>query len=80
MSQSLIVFPSRWGSAALPSGSSLTRVHEVLESFAARDHSGETLTAIRHFPAREAWSTKLNGAAVARELFWSDRRPLERIC
>jgi DEAD/DEAH box helicase domain-containing protein len=54
MSQSLIVFPSRWGSAALPSGSSLTRVHEVLESFAARDHSGETLTAIRHFPAREA--------------------------
>src|SRR5712692_4035329 len=32
----------------------ITRVHEVLESFAARDHFGETLTAVRHFPAREA--------------------------
>src|SRR2546429_9628271 len=31
----------------------LTRVHEVLDAFAARDHNGETLTAIRHFPARE---------------------------
>src|SRR2546429_408139 len=31
-----------------------TRVHEVLDAFAARDHNGETLTAIRHFPAREA--------------------------
>jgi DEAD/DEAH box helicase domain-containing protein len=33
---------------------SITRVNEVLDAFAARDHSGETLTAIRHFPAREA--------------------------
>ena len=32
----------------------LTRVNEVLESFASRDHTGEILTAIRHFPAREA--------------------------
>src|SRR6266403_254313 len=32
----------------------ITRVHEVLESFAARDHDGEILTAVRHFPAREA--------------------------
>src|SRR5438132_5539079 len=32
----------------------LTRVHEVLDTFASRDHTGETLTAIRHFPAREA--------------------------
>src|SRR5712664_3507368 len=32
----------------------ITRVHEVLESFAARDHNGEILTAVRHFPAREA--------------------------
>src|SRR5229473_860016 len=32
----------------------LTRVHEVLDAFAARDHTGEILTAIRHFPAREA--------------------------
>jgi DEAD/DEAH box helicase domain-containing protein len=39
--------------AALQS-SSLTRVREVLESFAARDRDGETLTAMRHFPAREA--------------------------
>src|SRR5467141_2557046 len=35
----------------------VTRVHEVLESFAARDHNGEILTAVRHFPSREAqWS------------------------
>jgi DEAD/DEAH box helicase domain-containing protein len=32
----------------------ITRVHEVLDTFAARDRSGEILTAIRHFPAREA--------------------------
>ncbi|HTT33599.1 MAG TPA: DEAD/DEAH box helicase [Methylomirabilota bacterium] len=32
----------------------ITRVHEVLETFAARDREGEILTAIRHFPAREA--------------------------
>src|SRR6266487_4415445 len=32
----------------------ITRVHEVLDAFAARDHTGEILTAIRHFPAREA--------------------------
>ena len=32
----------------------VTRVHKVLESFAARDHNGEILTAVRHFPAREA--------------------------
>jgi DEAD/DEAH box helicase domain-containing protein len=32
----------------------MTRVHEVLDTFAARDHTGEILTAIRRFPAREA--------------------------
>src|SRR5467141_4154409 len=32
----------------------ITRVHEVLDAFAARDHNGEMLTAILHFPAREA--------------------------
>ncbi len=32
----------------------ITRVHEVLDAFAARDHDSEILTAIRHFPAREA--------------------------
>src|SRR6266852_1188145 len=35
----------------------ITRVHEVLGAFAARDYNGELLTAVRHFPAREAqWS------------------------
>ncbi|HET8923353.1 MAG TPA: DEAD/DEAH box helicase [Candidatus Acidoferrum sp.] len=35
----------------------ITRVRDVLDAFASRDHTGETLTAIRHFPAREAqWS------------------------
>jgi DEAD/DEAH box helicase domain-containing protein len=33
---------------------SITRLHEVLDAFAARDHTGELLTAVRHFPAREA--------------------------
>jgi DEAD/DEAH box helicase domain-containing protein len=33
---------------------SVRRVHEVLDAFAARDLNGELLTAIRHFPAREA--------------------------
>src|ERR1700687_2446150 len=38
--------------AAIPSA--ITRVHEVLDAFASLDHSGEILTAVRHFPAREA--------------------------
>jgi DEAD/DEAH box helicase domain-containing protein len=38
--------------AALPAA--ITRVHEVLDAFAARDLNGELLTAIRHFPARDA--------------------------
>src|SRR5947207_554265 len=32
----------------------ITRVHEVLDAFAARDPNGEILTAVRHFPARDA--------------------------
>jgi DEAD/DEAH box helicase domain-containing protein len=32
----------------------ITRVREVLDAFANRDYNGELLTAIRHFPAREA--------------------------
>ena len=32
----------------------ITRVREVLDAFASRDHTGEVLTAVRHFPAREA--------------------------
>src|SRR5713101_2450063 len=38
--------------ASMPAA--ITRVHEVLESFATRDYNGEILTAVRHFPAREA--------------------------
>jgi DEAD/DEAH box helicase domain-containing protein len=34
--------------------SSITRVREVLDGFALRDHDGEILTAVRHFPARAA--------------------------
>jgi DEAD/DEAH box helicase domain-containing protein len=37
-----------------PGSSSLARVSEVLDTFAARDSNGETLTAVRHYPAREA--------------------------
>jgi DEAD/DEAH box helicase domain-containing protein len=41
--------------AALSRGSTaITRVHEVLDALAARDVHGEILTAIRHYPAREA--------------------------
>jgi DEAD/DEAH box helicase domain-containing protein len=32
----------------------LARVHDVLDAFSARDHNAEIVTAIRHFPAREA--------------------------
>ena len=41
--------------AERPRGSkAITRVHEVLDVLAARDLHGEMLTAIRHYPAREA--------------------------
>jgi DEAD/DEAH box helicase domain-containing protein len=40
------------GSASAPT--SLARVSQVLEAFASRDHTGEVLTAVRHYPAREA--------------------------
>ena len=36
------------------SSSAITRVNEVLDGFAARDRNGEILTAVRHFPVREA--------------------------
>jgi DEAD/DEAH box helicase domain-containing protein len=45
MSQSLAVRAST---------TSIARVHEVLDAFAQRDVTGEVLTAIRHFPARQA--------------------------
>jgi DEAD/DEAH box helicase domain-containing protein len=35
-------------------GQSIARVTEVLDALAARDSRGECLTAVRHFPAREA--------------------------
>ena len=54
MSHSLAVRAAAFGSLEPPAGSSLTRVREVLDSLAARDFSGEVLTAIRYFPAREA--------------------------
>ena len=34
--------------------SALARVKQVLDGFAARDRDGEILTAVRHYPAREA--------------------------
>jgi DEAD/DEAH box helicase domain-containing protein len=41
--------------AALPqSSAAVMRVREVLDVFATRDVHGEMLTAVRHFPAREA--------------------------
>ena len=36
------------------SSSTLARVTQVLDTFAARDRDGEVLTAVRHYPAREA--------------------------
>ena len=54
MSHSLAVRSAAFGPLEPPAGSSLTRVREVLDSLAARDVSGEVLTAIRYFPAREA--------------------------
>jgi DEAD/DEAH box helicase domain-containing protein len=54
MSHSLAVRAAAFGSLEPPAGSSLTRVREVLDSLAARDVSGDVLTAIRYFPARDA--------------------------
>ncbi len=34
--------------------STLARVNQVLDGFTARDHAGELLTAVRHYPARAA--------------------------
>jgi DEAD/DEAH box helicase domain-containing protein len=54
MSHSLAVRAAGPGSLEPLAGSSLTRVREVLDSLASRDVSGEVLTAVRYFPAREA--------------------------
>src|SRR5258707_15875527 len=41
--------------------STLARVTEVLDTFAARDRDGETLTAVRPYPAREAQGAEFSG-------------------
>src|SRR5215472_4274134 len=54
--------PSPWGRIMADSlavrrtseTSAIARVHDVLDGLASRDNNGEILTAIRHFPAREA--------------------------
>jgi len=38
--------------------STLARVNQILDGFAARDRNGEILTAVRHYPARDAqWAS-----------------------
>jgi len=54
MSQSLAVRPASSHPLAASSSAAMTRVREVLDALATRDVNGETLTAIRYFPAREA--------------------------
>src|SRR5258708_17063780 len=41
--------------------STLARVTEVLDTFAARDRDGETLTAVRHYPAPGAQWGEFSG-------------------
>ena len=43
-----------YGVALSRASTAITRVHEVLDVLAARDVHGETLTAVRHYPAHEA--------------------------
>jgi DEAD/DEAH box helicase domain-containing protein len=56
MSDSLAVRAARTsaGDPAMRGVSTLARVSRVLDTFAARDRDGEILTAVRHYPAREA--------------------------
>ena len=55
MSDSLAVRAAKSAPLDSPQRSSaLTRVTQVLDTFASRDHHGEMLTAVRHYPAREA--------------------------
>jgi DEAD/DEAH box helicase domain-containing protein len=60
MSESLAVRRADASEAASHSSKSnrestaITRVHQVLDAFAARDVHGEILTSVRHYPAREA--------------------------
>ncbi|HKI13328.1 MAG TPA: DEAD/DEAH box helicase [Candidatus Acidoferrum sp.] len=55
MSNSLAVRLAKTSSPAPSSGATtLAHVSQVLNTFAARDSNGEVLTAVRHYPAREA--------------------------
>src|SRR5580693_7286586 len=54
MSQSLAVRTAALSALESTAGSSLARVRDVLDAFAARDVTGEVLTAVRYFPARAA--------------------------
>src|SRR5271165_6308101 len=59
MSESLAVRPARESAPTsspveLPDALAFSPVRDVLDLFAQRDRTGETLTAVRHFPAREA--------------------------
>src|SRR5271165_4064743 len=54
MSHSLAVRAAAFGALEPSASASLTRVREVLDALATRDVHGEVLTAVRHFPAREA--------------------------
>lgn len=54
MSQSLAVRHAALNAAEPRAGSSLARVREVLDALKGRDATGEVLTAVRYFPAREA--------------------------
>ena len=55
MPDSLAVRLVKTSAPAPSSGStSLARVSQVLDTFASRDSNGEVLTAVRHYPAREA--------------------------
>src|SRR6267143_2094511 len=42
------------GPASSRESTAIARMHQVLDAFAFRDVHGEILTAVRHFPAREA--------------------------
>jgi DEAD/DEAH box helicase domain-containing protein len=56
MSESLAVRSARESalSASLPEALAVSAVRDVLDLFAQRDRTGEMLTAVRHFPARDA--------------------------
>src|SRR5271165_1973966 len=59
MSESLAVRPARESAPTsspveLPDALAFSPVRDVLHLFAQRDRTGEVLTAVRHFPAREA--------------------------